>query len=146
MFLANINQRPSCYSCRWKSPNFCSDITAGDFWGVSKVDPAWNDNKGISVVVVRTKKGRDMLEKLKDTCCLYETDEKTAMSSNGMYYTSTPYKENRKLFFEKLSAGESFNDLAHRFGPPDSKMTIMKARTKLKLKLVLGKVKKIVKK
>ncbi len=143
MFLENVTLRPSCYSCQWKNPNFAADMTVGDFWGVSKIDPAWNDNKGTSVVVVRTAKGAAMAEKLGETCFMAVTDENKAMSSNGMYYHSTPYKEGRKVFFEKLSADASFKELAAEFGRPQPKSKIIKMRIKLKLKILLGKIRKI---
>ena len=39
-----------------------SDITLGDFWGIETLDKAWDDNKGISLILVNTNKGTELLE------------------------------------------------------------------------------------
>lgn len=143
LFLANVTLRPSCYNCSWKDPNFCADITIGDFWGISKVDPALNDNKGTSVVVVRTEKGKKLTDLLKENCYVYETEAERSMSSNGMYTSSTPMNNRRKLFFEKLLADVPFEELKSEFAKTEPTAVIIKIRIKQKLKLLLCKLARI---
>jgi len=61
-FLSNISLRPSCYACPAKSGKSGSDITLGDFWGVERVLPEFDDDKGVSVVLGFTEKGKQLLE------------------------------------------------------------------------------------
>lgn len=55
-FLKNICLRESCYNCSFKKKNRVSDITLADYWGIDKVHPKMNDNKGISLVLVNSIK------------------------------------------------------------------------------------------
>lgn len=51
-FLADLYLRPSCYSCPSKCGKSGSDITLGDFWGIENVLPNYDDEQGISAVLV----------------------------------------------------------------------------------------------
>jgi len=61
-----LSIRPSCYFCNYTSFDRVSDITIGDFWGIEKIHPELDDNKGVSLVMVNTSKGREWFEKIKD--------------------------------------------------------------------------------
>ena len=53
-FLANIYLRPSCYGCASKNGVSHSDLTIGDFWGINRIMPDFDDDKGVSVVMINT--------------------------------------------------------------------------------------------
>ena len=38
--------RPSCYECQFKGFPQKSDITLADFWGIEKIDPSMDKDKG----------------------------------------------------------------------------------------------------
>lgn len=58
--------RHSCGICHFANLQRPSDITIGDFWGWERVDPHFNaDNKGVSLVLVNTRKGRLFLMRQK---------------------------------------------------------------------------------
>ena len=57
-FLKDLYLRPSCHSCPTKSLKSGSDITIADFWGINKVIPKLDDDKGINAVIINTEKGR----------------------------------------------------------------------------------------
>ncbi len=44
--------RPSCYKCPYKDIKHPGDITIGDYWGIEKAAPGFNDNKGVSLVLI----------------------------------------------------------------------------------------------
>lgn len=52
--------RNSCYSCQFKGNNSTADIMIGDFWGLPKDLMKKSKNKGCSVVLVNTDKGKEM--------------------------------------------------------------------------------------
>lgn len=56
-FIAGFILRPCCFNCPSKSGKSSSDITIGDFWGLSKYVPEFDDNKGTSIVYVNSEKG-----------------------------------------------------------------------------------------
>ena len=57
-FLANLYLRPSCYKCPVKAGRSTSDLTIGDFWGIHEIKPNFDDDKGVSSVLVNTIKGQ----------------------------------------------------------------------------------------
>ena len=65
-FLSDICLRPSCSNCQFKGVTRHSDITLADFWGIQNVLPELDDDKGTSLVLVHSDKGRYLLDKLSD--------------------------------------------------------------------------------
>lgn len=67
LFYQHIMFRQSCEKCHFANTRRPSDITLADFWGWEKTDPNINkDDKGVSLVLVNTEKGRELFEKIKD--------------------------------------------------------------------------------
>ena len=60
MFLRNYCLRPSCYECEAKLVR-CADLTLADFWGINFVAPEMNDNKGVSLVIIRSQRGQSFV-------------------------------------------------------------------------------------
>lgn len=59
--------RKSCGNCHFIRLKRPSDITIADFWGWEKTDPKFNaDNKGVSLVLLNTEKGRKLFENVRD--------------------------------------------------------------------------------
>ncbi len=64
-FMKNINLRRSCYRCRYSNIQHSSDFSIADFWGYYKYDKSIFDNRGISLILVNTKKGDNLLNILR---------------------------------------------------------------------------------
>ena len=64
-FLNGNTLRESCYSCKYTKKERVSDITIGDFWGVNKIYPELYDEKGISIVLTNTIKGKKAIDSIK---------------------------------------------------------------------------------
>ncbi|MDE7424290.1 MAG: Coenzyme F420 hydrogenase/dehydrogenase, beta subunit C-terminal domain [Lachnospiraceae bacterium] len=59
--------RPSCYQCIYTNKQRPSDVTLADFWGHEKAVPGFHtDNKGLSLVLGNTEKGRKWIESVLD--------------------------------------------------------------------------------
>lgn len=59
IFYKHLMMRPSCTECPFNSTARVSDITIGDLWRTDKSLPdIYPDNKGISLVLLNTEKGR----------------------------------------------------------------------------------------
>jgi len=56
-FLANLYLRPSCYACAARSGKSCSDISIADFWGVQNYYPDFDDDRGVGLILINSKKG-----------------------------------------------------------------------------------------
>lgn len=57
--------RPSCHNCQFTNLDRPGDLTLADFWGIEKNDRTFNDNKGVSLVLVSTQKGMEIFEQAK---------------------------------------------------------------------------------
>lgn len=57
--------RSSCYHCSFKGENRWSDITIGDYWGISASESIYNSN-GVSLLFINTEKGKAALEWMED--------------------------------------------------------------------------------
>lgn len=64
-FLRDLYNRPSCTDCPAKTGGY-ADLTLGDFWGIEKILPELDDDKGTSVVLVQTEQGKQALAALSD--------------------------------------------------------------------------------
>ena len=96
-FLSNLTLRPSCYDCRFREGRSGSDITLGDFWGINKIRPDLDDDKGLSLVTVRTPQAAEILRSLH--CPLTEMNLEEAVRYNPSIRTSVAIPTKRGLFF-----------------------------------------------
>ena len=64
-FMQNLTLRPSCYNCSNKETR-SSDITLADFWGIKNVLPQWYSEEGVSLVIIHTQKGLDLVNAIDD--------------------------------------------------------------------------------
>lgn len=60
LFLSNKILRESCYACPANNYRSGSDITLGDYWNGQCKHPAFDDDKGISAVLLYSEKGKTL--------------------------------------------------------------------------------------
>ena len=94
MFLNNISLRPSCYDCRFTTVNRQGDITLGDFWGIGRKYPERDDDKGISLIILNSEKGKIAYGEIADKFDTFESDIDTAKTSQ--HTMSAPAHKNPK--------------------------------------------------
>ncbi len=63
VFLRDLDLRASCYDCPAKCGKSHSDITLADFWKMRKFHPDFFDEKGVSLLMINTEVGKEMVEK-----------------------------------------------------------------------------------
>lgn len=102
MFLS-WNMRPSCFNCPFKQAERLSDFTLADAWGVSKVVPELNDNKGLSSVIVHSSKGVVLWELLKDKIECVNVPIEEISEGNSNLVSNKPQTGDRDLFYKTLS-------------------------------------------
>lgn len=64
LFYAGYILRPSCYECKFTNLHRPSDISLGDFWGIERSMPDWDDQDGTSMILVNTQKGEKLCESI----------------------------------------------------------------------------------
>ena len=102
-FLKNIDLRPSCYQCAFKTTPKYSDITLADFWGKEKVVDLEDDNKGMSLVIVNTSQGERYFKKIKENTFFVEVNLNEALKYNSSAYKSVSEHQKRSEFLELIS-------------------------------------------
>ncbi|MBQ4067582.1 MAG: Coenzyme F420 hydrogenase/dehydrogenase, beta subunit C-terminal domain [Clostridia bacterium] len=138
IFLRNIDLRPSCYSCSWKGENYASDITLADFWGISKVYPEMNDDKGTSAVILRSKKGGELYSAVCERLFMAEVDASRIAMINTAYGESAMRPQIREEFFADLRECKDFGKLLKKYHKPISTTEIVKMRIKKTAKKLIG--------
>lgn len=113
-FLQNITLRESCYNCQFKKKNRISDITLADFWGIEKVVPEMDDDKGTSLVIINSKKGQKIFDELKEKIIYKEVDFEKSITDNPSMTASSKENPNRTGFFDDLDK-MSFDKLAKKY-------------------------------
>lgn len=97
-FYNDFSLRPSCYSCYFANTTRPSDITLGDFWGWEKSVPEFNkDNKGISLLLINTEKGKALFENIKEMMNYKIITLNEAMQPNLQRPTPIPAKHDHYI-------------------------------------------------
>lgn len=65
-FIKGLYSRSSCFVCKFKGIERCSDITLADYWGVKGIQPDAYNPQGTSLILIHSEKGRALLESCKD--------------------------------------------------------------------------------
>ena len=99
-FLQSVIERPSCHECKFKFPNGKSDVTIGDAWGVQNFAPKFFDNRGTSLVIVHTTKGKNFLSHAKLAGQRINFD--VIPTTNPCFLTSSIPDDRRQNFFDDL--------------------------------------------
>ena len=101
MFLRNYCLRPACYDCHAKHYKK-SDMTIADFWGIENVAPEMNDGRGTSLVIIRTEKGQELFESIKNELKWKEVSYEEGIKGNPSEYSSVARPQLRDTFFTDL--------------------------------------------
>lgn len=105
-FLKDIYLRPSCYSCDFKKPITSADITLADYWGVENIHQELDDDKGISLILVNSKKGQRIFEKINNNMQIIQTDLEHATNCNPCIVRPVRYNKDRERFFQIINKNE----------------------------------------
>lgn len=98
-FMRKLFYRNVCYQCKYAQPKRVGDLTIGDFWGFDskKTFPA-EHSKGLSLVLINTKKGHDFFETVKDELIFQKREVKEAIAGNPQLN----YPSKRNVFFYRF--------------------------------------------
>lgn len=97
--------RSSCGECPFASTERQGDITLADFWGAEKYYKDFDDGRGVSLVIINSKKGLELFEKADFE--KIETDKEKATERNAQLRHSVVFHKNRDKFF-KLNSETTF--------------------------------------
>ncbi len=107
-----------CFKCRFSSQERCGDITLGDFWGVEKIIPQILYKNGVSLVLVNSEKGQNVIDCITKQCSggqyIQVTDDNRYLEyqHNLRKPTDMPYNY---VQFQKDYKALSFNDICRKY-------------------------------
>lgn len=136
MFLKDFCLRPSCYKCLAKE-NKLSDMSIGDFWGIDDVAPEMNDDKGISLIILRTDKGEQLFVDIQEKLLYKKVTYEEGIRCNPAENRSAAKPLERTYFFSDMNK-MSFEELRKKYVIIPSPS--IKKRIKKIAKNILGKI------
>lgn len=98
----NLYLRDCCYQCDYKVLPRVSDISLGDFWGISNYDPKLDNEQGTSVVLVNSEKGKLLFNWAEDNLIITERVLDEVLAGNSCLLSSATCGEYREYFFRKM--------------------------------------------
>ena len=130
LFYKHIMFRKSCGKCHFANLHRPSDITIADFWGWEKIDANFNaDNKGCSLVLLNTEKGRKLFEAVKDRMNTIPADLKECLQPNMLHPSEIHPKRD---LFEKEYASKGFKYVFYKYGEEGWRYKFNKIINKIK--------------
>lgn len=102
LFLQDMTLRPSCYQCPFRKGGSGSDLTLADLWNVGEAAPEMDDDRGASLILVHTEKGREAVAGLS----VKEIDPVLALKSNGAFAQALAMPQRREEFFQGLHSAK----------------------------------------
>ncbi len=114
VFLNNLCLRPSCYNCHSKSLSRNSDLTLADFWGAKEIYPQFYNDKGISLVLINSKKGNHLFRDIVKQTNYIKVDILNVIKNNSSINKSAVLPVERENFFEDIQK-KSFNKVTKKY-------------------------------
>lgn len=104
-FLRDNFLRPSCYNCQYTNTTRIGDITIADFWGYKSTDKKnKNNDKGISLAILNTNKGKIFFNSFKKALSFYERSLEEAVNGNPCLSRSFSVPKTRDEFWKDYNA------------------------------------------
>lgn len=118
--------RESCYDCKYANLHRPGDLTVGDFWGIDDVKSSFSSDLGVSSVLVNTKNGLELINRIKNKAVLLEVSINDVLIKQHNLKDSTKREDNRNQFYknidnkdfiEKLRIGLNINERVKQWIP-----------------------------
>lgn len=112
-FYDGLTQRDSCYVCPYTRLTRVSDLTIGDFWGVSNAYPEAYDSRGVSLVLAHTQVGRELIHDFCSRAKVHAVSAQDCLQPRLEYPLPAP--KERTLFWNNVgSKGLSYCIRRHK--------------------------------
>lgn len=115
-FLADKCLRPSCYDCHFKDNNWESDFKLADFWGIEHILPEMDDDKGVSLVFVNSKRAEMIWNEIQPYITSVKVDGNKALTFNSAATRSAKRPEDRNEFLSDVTA-QPFDVVMNKYCP-----------------------------
>lgn len=113
LFSQNYINRPVCLHCKYAAFKRVSDVTIGDYWGVERYYPDLEDKLGVSLVIINTKKGREIFDIISKNLDKIKIKKEEAIQSSLTKPTSFNKKRDK---FWKEYLNNSYEKAIKKYG------------------------------
>ena len=114
LFRYDVCMRSACTVCRFASVHREGDLTISDFWGIENVMPQIDDEKGISAVMVNSRKGLAMLREIEMDVELHECTQEAIGARQPNLYAPSQFS-NKASAFQKDYVCKTFETVLKKY-------------------------------
>lgn len=107
LYSSLVANRESCFSCKYTTYHRTSDITLADFWNIDSISKKFNDNLGVSTVIVNTDKGKALFSLVNDKM-IKEPVKKEGCWQPHLEYPGTQPKKFNQFWNDYFSTGSPY--------------------------------------
>lgn len=107
IFYSRTVLRPACHNCSFANLERPGDLTIGDFWGIEQCKPHFDDDKGVSLVLVNTEQGQRIFEEIGDQL-LYEVSSADDAMQRNLQRPTPPSPKREQFWLEFESKGYKY--------------------------------------
>ncbi|KAF1086364.1 F420H2 dehydrogenase subunit F [Sporotomaculum syntrophicum] len=141
LFYSHVALRPACHNCKFCNFSRPSDITFGDFWGIEKSMPDFDDNIGVSLLLINSSKGQELFQRISKNLC-YRKSNTTDCLQHNLHTPSQPSPRRNKFWQDYKNKG--FEYVLKKYAGyglvPRLKKTVVKVIKKIGLLHVVKRV------
>lgn len=132
--------RPSCYECPFRKYPHVSDFTLADFWGIDKLDPEMDQDKGTSLILINTDKGDKFVSQIKGDTVWKEYKFQDLQNVYKAMFENSPLPTgNRHQFFLDLDR-KPFEEISKEYFSIPTRYSEIKNKIKGELKRVIKRI------
>ena len=102
-FIRSSGLRKCCHKCNFKTVERISDFTMADLWGAENIFPDLDDDKGVSLLLVHSRKGAEIFEKVKYKFIVRNVSLDTAISYNDSAVMNLKAHPKRAEFLKHIN-------------------------------------------
>lgn len=118
-----VNKREYCYDCKFAKEH-ASDIILADFWKYGKLIGGKLPERGVSLILATTEKGKQLLQGLEDTMTLKKIDPVQASYNLRERHRDEALMEKRERFLRSCSA-DGLRTAAEQLGMPSGARAVV---------------------
>ncbi len=117
LFFSHLITRKDCSCCPFKNLSRAGDITIADCWGIAESYSQFDDNKGVSLVLINNEKGNSVFDKIEDISVI-EVDINKVLQPSLKTNWTIPVEYNRFWnYYKKHSFKSVINKYVYKIPP-----------------------------
>jgi len=105
--------RSSCFECAFTAFERCTDISLGDFWNIDSLENSFDINKGVSQVLINSRKGLDIFDCIREQINVIECTAEDCWQPHLEYPAEKP---KGRTCFEQYYEDNSFENVLKKYG------------------------------